>query len=317
MLHFKGNQLHQQQIITLETLLSYESEAKTPQLTSQLFIKDTHGTLDDNDVKNGQNNGLYARSIYFQESKTVELEGPFFSDVFKMNRYILNQVSIGVRLYRPKGEFCLITKEDSPDFQIVIYDNLLKVCKLQINPALIYEHAEVLQKITALYPYTRTKIKMMAIPTGQVTFNWDNMFQGIRRNKLVVAFVDSVAVAGTYSTNPFNFKNYELNRIGLYVDNIPIGGNPLRLNFDKASGQTILPAFSSMFEVMRKWMQDSGNQIEKDGVGQGYAFYCFDIDPRITSQESYTTLFKQGNTRIEAQFSKALPNTVTCNSCLV
>lgn len=300
-----------------ETLLSYESEAKTPQLTSQLFIKDTHGTLDDNDVKNGQNNGLYARSIYFQESKTVELEGPFFSDVFKMNRYILNQVSIGVRLYRPKGEFCLITKEDSPDFQIVIYDNLLKVCKLQINPALIYEHAEVLQKITALYPYTRTKIKMMAIPTGQVTFNWDNMFQGIRRNKLVVAFVDSVAVAGTYSTNPFNFKDYELNRIGLYVENIPIGGNPLRLNFDKSSGQTILPAFSSMFEVMGKWMQGLGNQIEKDGVGQGYAFYCFDIDPRITSQESYTTLFKQGNTRIEAQFSKALPNTVTCNSCLV
>lgn len=249
-----------------ETLLSYESEAKTPQLTSQLFIKDTHGTLDDNDVKNGQNNGLYARSIYFQESKTVELEGPFFSDVFKMNRYILNQVTIGVRLYRPKGEFCLITKEDSPDFQIVIYDNLLKVCKLQINPALIYEHAEVLQKITALYPYTRTKIKMMAIPTGQVTFNWDNMFQGIRRNKLVVAFVDSVAVAGTYSTNPFNFKNYELNRIGLYGDNIPIGGNPLRLNVDKYSGQTILPAFSSMFEVMGKWMQDSGNQIEKDDV---------------------------------------------------
>lgn len=161
-------------------------------------------------------------------------------------------------------------------------------------------------------PYTRTEIKMMAIPTGQVTFTWDNMFQGIRPNKLVVAFVDSVAVAGTYSTNPFNFKNYELNRIGLYVDNIPIGGNPLRLNFDASSGQTILPAFNSMFEVMGKWMQDSGNQIERDDVGQGYALYCFDVEPRITSQESYTTLLKQGNTRIEGQFSKALPNTVTC-----
>lgn len=121
-----------------ETFLSFGSEAKTSQLTSQLFIKDTPGALDDNDVKNGQNNGLYARSIYFQESKTVDLEGHLFSDVFKMNRYIVNQVSIGVRLYRSKGEFCLITKEDSPDFQIVIDDILLRVCKLQINPALIY-----------------------------------------------------------------------------------------------------------------------------------------------------------------------------------
>lgn len=90
----------------------------------------------------------------------------------------------------------------------------------------------------------RTEIKIMAIPTGQVTLTLDNMFQGIRLNKQVVAIVDSVAVAGTYSTSPFNFKNYELNRIGLYIDNIPIGGNPLRLNFDKSSRKTILPAFS-------------------------------------------------------------------------
>lgn len=34
-----------------ETLLSYGSETKTSQLTSQLFIKDTPGALDDNDVK--------------------------------------------------------------------------------------------------------------------------------------------------------------------------------------------------------------------------------------------------------------------------
>lgn len=34
-----------------ETLLSYGSEANISQLTSQLFIKDTPDTLDDNDVK--------------------------------------------------------------------------------------------------------------------------------------------------------------------------------------------------------------------------------------------------------------------------
>lgn len=235
-----------------------------------------------------------------------------YSDVFKMDRYILNQVSIGVRLYRSKGELCLITNETDADFQVIVDDILLRVCKLQINPALIYGHAEILQKNPALYPYTRTEIKMMAIPTGQVTFTWDNMFQGMKPNQVVVAFVDSAAVAGTYSTNPFNFTHYGLNPIGLYVDNIPVGGNPLRLNYDDSSGQTILPAFDSMFEVMGKWMQDSGNQLNRDDIAQGYALYCFDIEPQITSQENYTTLLKQGNTRIEAQFSKALPNTVTC-----
>lgn len=104
----------------------------------------------------------------------------------------------------------------------------------------------------------------MAIPTVQVTFNWDNIFQGIRPNQLVVAFVDSAAIAGTYSTNLFNFKHYGLNRIGLSV-----GGNPLRLNYDDSSGQTILPTFNSMFEVMGKWMQDPGNQLRRDDIAQG------------------------------------------------
>lgn len=153
---------------------------------------------------------------------------------------------------------------------------------------------------------------MMAIPSGQVAFTWDNMFQGVRPNKLIVAFVDSAAVAGTYSTNPFNFKHYGLNRIGLYVDNVPVGGNPLKLNFDDSSGQTTLPAYNSMFDVMGKWMQDSGNDLNRSDIGNGYALYCFDIEPRITSQEHFLTLLKQGNTRIEAQFSKALTNTVTC-----
>lgn len=72
-----------------------------------------------------------------------------------------------------------MTNEDSPDFQVVIEDIVLRVCKLQINPGLIYGHAEILQKTPALYPYTRTEIKIMAIPSGQVAFTWDTAQQFI------------------------------------------------------------------------------------------------------------------------------------------
>lgn len=111
-----------------------EAKLKKNQLTSQLFIKDTPGSLDDNDVKSGQNNGLFSRASYFEESKTVDLEGPLYADVFNMNHYILNQVAIGVRLYRSKGEFCLITNESTPDFQVIIEDIVLRVCKSKSIP---------------------------------------------------------------------------------------------------------------------------------------------------------------------------------------
>ncbi|KAK3086351.1 hypothetical protein FSP39_017298 [Pinctada imbricata] len=234
------------------------------------------------------------------------------ADVFSMDRYILNQVAVGVRLYRSKGDFCLMTNELGPDFQIHIDDIILKVCKLQVNPAVIYGHAEIMKSIPAFYPYTRTEVKMMAIPAGQVNFTWDNMFQGVRPNKLVIGFVESQSVAGSYSKNPFNFQHFDLNRICLYVDNVPVGGNALRLNFDSKNGVNTLPAFINMFDVMGKWGLDGGNQLNSDDISGGYALYCFEIEPQFYSDIQYMTLLKQGNTRIEAQFSKALPTTTTC-----
>ena len=293
----------------IETLLSDGSESKESQLTSQLFLKDRSGHLDDSDVNTGQNTALYNRAKYFAQSKTVDLEGPVKADVFNMDRYILNQVAIGVRFYRSKGEFCLITNELGPDFQIVIEDIILKVCKLQVNPAVIYGHAEIMKTIPALYPYTRTEVKMMAIPSGQVNFTWDNMFQGMRPNKLIIGFVDSGAVAGLYNKNPFNFQHFNLNSICLYVDNIPVGGNALRLNFET---KNTIPAFTNMFEASGKWMTDSGNQLDRDDFAEGYALYCFEIEPKFGTNSNYLTLLKQGNTRLEAHFSTALPTTVTC-----
>ena len=296
----------------IETLLSFGSEAKKSQLTSQLFLKDRSGHLDDNDVNKGQNTALYKRAQYFASSKTVDMEGPLKADVCNMNRYILNQVAIGIRFHRMKGDFCLMTNELGPDLQVAIEDIILKVCKLQVNPAVIYGHAEVMKSVPALYPYTRTEVKMMAIPSGQVNFTWDNMFQGVRPNKLIVGFVDSRAVAGSFSLNPFNFQHFNLNRLCLYVDNIPVSENAMRLNFEANSGITTIPAFTNMYEAMGKWLTDSGNQLNRDDIAEGYALYCFEIEPQFGYEEHYMTLLKQGNTRLEAQFSTALPLTTTC-----
>lgn len=117
----------------IQTLLSYGDEAKTSQLTSKLWEKDTAGHLDDNDIDGGSNVGLYKRSLYFARSMTVDMEGPIYHDVFQVDRLILNQVAINVRLTRARPEFYLMTNAASPDFKVLIEDIVLKACKVQIN----------------------------------------------------------------------------------------------------------------------------------------------------------------------------------------
>lgn len=296
----------------IQTLLSYGDEAKTSQLTSQLWEKDTAGHLDDNDIDGGVNVGLYKRSLYFARSMTVDMEGPIYHDLFQVDRLILNQVAINVRLTRARPEFYLMTNAASPDFKVLIEDIVLKACKVQINPAVIYGHAEILKSVNAKYPFTKTEVKQIAIAAGTVNFDQDQLFQNIRPNRVVVGFVNALGAAGDYTKNPFNFQHFNVNQIGLFVDNVPVSGNVMRLNFNATSGRTIIQAFNNMFEVTDKWLHDSGIQISRNEFAGGYAMYCFEIEPNFGDDETYLHLLKQGNVRLEVQFSLALTDATSC-----
>ncbi|XP_071138715.1 uncharacterized protein F54H12.2-like [Mytilus edulis] len=296
----------------IQTLLCYGNGAKTSQLTSQFWVKDVPGHLDDNDVNGGSNRSLNQRSQYFSQSKTADMEGPLYHDLFHLKRLVLNQVAINVRLTKARPEFCLLTNEESPDFKVYIEDIVLKACKVKINPAVIYGHAEILKTVNAKYPFTKSEVKQIAIAKGTVNFSQDQLFQNTRPDRVVVGFVNAKAAAGDFSKNPFNFQHFNLNQIGLYVDNIPVSGNVMRLNFNVSSGRTIIPAFNNMFEVADKWMRDSGNQLDRNDFAGGYALYCFEIEPNFGDDGSYLHLLKQGNIRLEVQFGTAIEEAISC-----
>ena len=172
-----------------------------------------------------------------------------------------------------------MTKEVSPEYEIVIEDIILKACKIQVNPGVIFGHASVMQNTNAKYHYTKTEVKLLTIPSGNSSFTYDNLFQGLRPNRCVIGFVDSTATTGDFTLNPYNFQHFNLTQIGLFVDSVPVGGNVLKLNFNATNGRTIIPAYNSMFEIADKWMRDADNQIDRTDYAGGYALYCFEIEP--------------------------------------
>ncbi|CAG2245156.1 uncharacterized protein F54H12.2-like [Mytilus edulis] len=296
----------------IQTLLSYGSDAKKTQLGAQLWKKDTPGYVDANDVKGSGNQALYERFKLFAGSKTCDMEGPLLNDLCSIDRFIVNQVPISVKLYRSRPDFCLVTAEENPNFEVVIEDIVLKVCKLQINPAVIVAHAQKLQSTNARYPFTKSQIIPMNIPSGTLNINFPDLFLGSCPARVVIGFVDAEAAAGSYITNPFNFEHFNLKNIGLYVNNIPVSGNILQINFDATTGQTIIPAYTKLFQITEKESRDSGNQITREDFAKGYALYCFELEPEFGESAHYLTLLKQGNVRLEAQFGTALSKAITC-----
>ncbi len=138
------------------------------------------------------------------------------------------------------------------------------------------------------------------------------MCQGVKPNKIVIAFALSHSVAGDYEKSPWNFQGFKLTELTVSVDGIPALGNPLRLNFDPASGGVdTAEAFHWLIESSGKWLSDEGNQLTQDDMAGGYAVYAFDLDPSFQDR-GYLSLIKQGVVRVNANFASPLSAPVTC-----
>ncbi|MCG8049062.1 MAG: hypothetical protein JAY66_25835, partial [Candidatus Thiodiazotropha taylori] len=254
----------------METLLNFGQDAKSTQLRSQLFIKDDNDHPEDTDPS-GANMGLFSRAKHTASSKLIDLQGPIFHDLFTMSRYLINQVDVKLKLYRSSPAFCLSSGETSPDYQIEIHDIYLLVRKVRVNPTVIYGHSEIMKTTNAKYPFIRGECRVQSIPSGSTAFHWENLFQGQKPGRVVIGFVKSKAVSGDYKSNPFNFENCGIRSICLYADGVPVGGNPIKVDFTATTGPTVMRAFTELFQTTGKWNLDAGNGINPEDFIRGNA----------------------------------------------
>lgn len=154
----------QQQIITssvsnnyaykayIDMLLKHGTLPNDPECQTQLYNQDNAGSFDDADPITGSNLGLYIRSTFTEGSKSLDLEGPIFTDICQQERFVINGVQVGIKLWPARETFCLMSSESAVRYKLQIEDCVLKCCYVKINPGVILGHSEVLLKQPAIYP---------------------------------------------------------------------------------------------------------------------------------------------------------------------
>ena len=121
-----------------------------------------------------------------------------------------------------------------------------------------------------------------------------------------MGFVDNDAFNRSYTKNPFNFKNFDLRHVNIYLDGQQNQIKPLKMNFGH---NEYIMAFLNLFIGSGKGLTDEGNQLDRTDFKDGYAIYAFDLTPDM-SEDTHFNLLKEGNLRIDVTFGTALPNTV-------
>ena len=212
----------------IETLLSYGSVAKKSHLTSVLWYNDTAGGMDDTGA---ENKGLVNRRNVIGNEKTIDMVGNLHCDVFNQNRLLLNGVEVRVRLLRSKDAFCLM--DPTGFYTVKINEAALYVRRVKLSPSIILAHEKTLSQTTAKYPLTRVEVKTMTMHSGVHSESLDNVILGQLPKRIIIGFVENKAFNGDKSLNPFNFKNFKINYLCLYIDGVQVPSKPLQPDFTK------------------------------------------------------------------------------------
>ncbi|XP_015521580.2 uncharacterized protein F54H12.2-like [Neodiprion lecontei] len=293
-----------------ETLLNYTPPSKKSHLSSALWYDSEDGVSNVYDADTvGANRGFIDRKRIMSNARTVDLIGHLHCDVFNKDKFSLNGVELRLRLVRSRDSFCIMEAENRHKLHIL--ETSLLVRRMKIGPGILLAHARTLAKGTAKYPVTRVEVKSFTIHAGVQAETLDNVILGKLLKRVIIGFVSNKAFNGDIQRNPFNFQNYSLNFLSLYVDGVQVPTKPLQMSFGK--DDLYVDAYHTLFSGTGIHFLNEGNGIDRQQFAKGNCPSAFDLTPDLSANcTSHWLLIKHGTLRVEVRFDGALKETVNC-----
>lgn len=293
----------------ISNLVELSNSKKKSRLQTSMFYDDTPGCLEAVNVGPlGANEGLKKRYEFFKESKIVELFGTLDVDVFKIRRYLLNNVNIQVVLHSTSTPFRLMSACTSPNYKIEILDISLIMCHVTPSNPILLAHQELMkeQNKLALYPFIQEDLRKFVIPKSSNSFYVGDLFQGKCPDRMILAMVSSAAVSGAYNKNPFNFKHNNLSMLSISVNGVQIPDGVIKTDFVQ---DAYTSAYDALFNTIPRDSDNGGdNGISYTAFKQGFALFSIDFLPQTRSGQFYP-LKKDGIVKLEMRFDKPLVDT--------
>lgn len=293
----------------IKTLLRRGRESKQTQGASEGYMKDVAGQMDT--ANNELSTTAFERGQLFQLSSWVDFEGHLLEDCLEIDRYLLNNVPVSVKLTPASSEFAIVADDPTKKYKLQVSDLCLKMCMATVSPGVLLGHAAALKESNAYYPFTRIETLGHSIAKGTRNTSLSNFSTKSVPTRLVFAMVSADAFNGALDKNPFNFQHYNITDISLVVNDVVVGGQPLRVNFDSSNGRgrDYVTAYNNMFSTTGTEGADFGNNISLEDYANGYALFCFNLEP-FAKPGKYLNLIKTGYVRLSLQFAEPLPETI-------
>ena len=216
----------------LEPLINCIGDIKNNRLKAEGWHKDTHDKMDEADSKD--NKGLIEGEKYCAESPEIVLIGRPHVDVFHIDKLIPPGIDVAIKLMSNDDKF-LFMSADSGNLgpTVVIKEMNLIVETNQMSYATELPHRALVREQNMRLPYTCVMMKHVALLAGSSTVCLENIFTGGLPDLVMMCFVPDTAIAGSYTENPFTFKNLKMKRMDMFRNGIRVPRLGYQPNFTK------------------------------------------------------------------------------------
>ena len=291
----------------IESLLNFGNDVKKGQLSASGWHMDTAEHFD---TLGAQNQGFTTRKQLGLNRRIISLMGRLHADIFNQNRCLLDGVNMHVQLTRSNDQFCIMRGEHAENFKIKLEEASLFVRKVKVLASCRLGIYKALSSVPARYPIRRTEQRIFSISNNITCWSQENILIGQLPRRLTIGFVRTDSIHGVYNLNPFNFQNFGINFLALYINGKQIPSRALQPEFDGINSdytRTYMQMSSALGHAFTN--QDCGLSY-KDFKG-GNTLFVFNLNAELTDGEHIETT-KRGAVRVECRFAQPLVNPITC-----
>jgi len=174
--------------------------------------------------------------------------GRLHADICNVPKLTVNGVKMQIKLTEAKPAFYLLSnKEDSKVFFKVL-EALLYVKRIRPSAGIITAHNEALRAgYPVRYNITRIELKSFTFAEGTHSLSMDNEVLGRLPKRLITTMDKNTDFLGSMSSNPFNFRHYDLTYFAMYITGKQVP--PEGLSLDMSREKTVVMGYSTLLTM--------------------------------------------------------------------
>jgi hypothetical protein len=178
----------------------------------------------------------------------------------------------------------------------------LFVTKCLINNEVKNALINTLQTNDMKYPIKNININDYQINKDLISFKSKNNVSTVLPNIIIIGLVENEAFQGSFKSNPFNFKTFNLKSIDLIIDDKAFN---IKLDYDSNS---YIQAYEKLMNGLNIF-GIRGNSVSRKDFAKGNSLYFFDLRP-IKSCNGEHNLIKSAIINIQLEFKTKTQNII-------